>query len=807
MVAFHLFTIFHVIVSLQSFLKFSSAAHIDAITPIRSIVHDDGNATTLVSAGQTLELGFFSPGNSKNRYLGIWYKSTPDQVVWIANRNSPLNDLNGELTIGDGNLVLLSRTRSAVWSSNVSRDVENNNPVCLLLDTGNLVLKEKESVNSEAYVWQSFNYPTDTLLEGMKLGWDLNTGFERYLTSWKSADDPSTGDFTYRMSVKGLPQVVLDMGSTRKFRTGTWNGVRFGGLNLLAKTIFKLVYVFTDDEAYLMSESTVNFAVSIVRIDYSGVKQRLLLHKGSTKWSVVYSVPSGELCENYAYCGANAICMATEYPICKCFQGYSPKSQQAWNEFNWSSGCKRKKPLDCEKGEGYVKVVGVKLPDMLDFWLDKNMSLKECEAACLKNCSCVAYANSDVRRGGSGCLTWFGDIIDVKEIHVKGSEENIYVRLSASDIRLLRDADKRKPLKFILGASVIAGICIFGIAFWCITWKLRKRVKGKSKDEDIDLPLFDLATIISATDNFSTENMIGKGGFGPVYKGSLSTRQEIAVKRLSKTSGQGLKELKNEVELIAKLQHRNLVALLGCCIQGEERILIYEYMPNKSLDHFIFDSKRSSLLPWEKRFDIVKGIARGLLYLHQDSKLQIIHRDLKVGNILLDINLNPKISDFGLARIFRDDEKEAEMRRVVGTHGYMSPEYAVDGKFSIKSDVFGFGVVLLEIVSGKKNRSFNFPDHHHNLLGHAWLLWNDEKALDLLDVCLKDSCIESQFPRDRPTMSSVVFMLENEGVILPQPKQPGFFIERGLSTECSMSRCTKDFYSENTMTITIPSGR
>ncbi|XWS63341.1 hypothetical protein CRYUN_Cryun06bG0087000 [Craigia yunnanensis] len=336
--------------------------------------------------------------------------------------------------------------------------------------------------------------------------------------------------------------------------------------------------------------------------------------------------------------------------------------------------------------------------------------------------------------------------------------------------------------------------------------------------KDIDVPYLDLESILVATDNFAEANKLGQGGFGPVYKGKLPRGQEIAIKRLSRGSGQGLEEFKNEVVLIAKLQHRNLVRLLGYCVKGFEKMLIYEYMPNKSLDSFIFDRTRCVLLNWEKRMDIILGIARGLLYLHQDSRLRIVHRDLKTSNILLDEEMNPKISDFGLARIFGGKQIEASTDRVVGTYGYMSPEYALDGFFSIKSDVFSFGVVLLETISGKRNTGFYQAEQPLSLLGYAWRLWKDGRALDLAEQALRQTCNTNEFlrcvnvgllcvqedPGDRPTMSNVLFMLGSETVSLPIPKQPAYVVRRSLPSSASSSRKQE---WETELTNTLEEGR
>ncbi|VAH69439.1 unnamed protein product [Triticum turgidum subsp. durum] len=331
------------------------------------------------------------------------------------------------------------------------------------------------------------------------------------------------------------------------------------------------------------------------------------------------------------------------------------------------------------------------------------------------------------------------------------------------------------------------------------------------EEKSSEFTLFDFSEILRATHNFSKENLLGQGGFGPVYKGQLPDGIEIAVKRLASHSRQGFTEFKNEVELIAKLQHSNLVKLMGCCIQGEEKLLVYEYLPNKSLDFFIFDVSRTTLVDWNKRCVIIEGIAQGLLYLHKHSRLRIIHRDLKASNILLDQDMNPKISDFGLAKIFSSNDTQGSTKRVVGTYGYMAPEYASEGIYSIKSDVFSFGVLLLEILSGQRNSGFHQHEDFLNLLGYSWQLWEGGRFLELLEASIAKEIHAAEARRyinialmcvqehadDRPTMSNVVAMLNSEGVILPEPKHPAYFNLRVSKEDESGSV----LYSHNDVTI------
>ncbi|KAI3912730.1 hypothetical protein MKW92_039042 [Papaver armeniacum] len=749
---------------------------------------------TLVSSGQTFEFGFFSKNNTKNLYLGIWFKNiTPITVVWVANRNHPLTDSAGVFTITeDGNIVVLNGSKIAIWSSKSSRSV--GNPVVQLLESGNLVLKD----DSASYIWQSFDYPTDTRLPGMKLGLDLKNGFSRYLKSWKNVNDPSQGDYSYVMDITGLPQFVILNASTKQFRSGVWNGVLYTGLvGFKLMDIFRNINLINANEITSSYENQGSDSSVITRelLNEQGKLQRFRWDKQTMKWIEMLVLPRDK-CDNYNHCGINGICNIAIDPPCECLQGFTAISPQQWSSNNWTDGCVRKTNLECGSDK-FVQLEGLKLPDMTKFLVNESMSLKECESECRRNCSCTAYANSDIREGGSGCILWYGDLLDVRNFSFVPLNQHLFLRLASSDNTKKKKKNSQVLMKVLV--SVGSGMLFFCLVIFLIIWRTRRRnavLKDGEKQNDLDLPLFDLITIQSATNNFSHTNKIGEGGYGPVYKGKTSEGQEIAVKRLSEDSGQGNTQFKNEVMLIAKLQHRNLVKLLGCCIQGEEKILVYEYMPNASLDYFIFDQKRSKRLDWDTRLSIVMGIAKGLLYLHQDSSLRIVHRDLKASNILLDWNMNPKISDFGMARLLGGEQTEAKTERLAGTYGYMSPEYAADGHFSVKSDVFSFGVLVLEIISGKRNRNFYHDNHHHYLLGHAWILWNEGTPCELMEPGLEDSnsatcqkvlrCIQvgllcvQTLSEDRPSMSDVVFMLSSENPLLLEPKEPGFFFERSL---------------------------
>ncbi|KAB2637473.1 G-type lectin S-receptor-like serine/threonine-protein kinase RKS1 [Pyrus ussuriensis x Pyrus communis] len=763
----------------------------------------------LVSKENIFALGFFSPRNSSSRYVGIWYVQKDQKaVVWVANRNDPINDTSGVLTIDRyGRLLLYSNNMQniPVWSTNVTVQTASFSCRAQLLDSGNLVIYRDNK--SKKFMWQSFDYPTDTLLPGMKLGVNWKLGIEWVLTSWKSQDNPGTGEYTNRLysNQTATPEFFIFY----KGLTPHWRSAPVDAGTLVSN----------QDEMYffLKNDST---STRVVLKD-SGLVQHLRWNNADREWKELWSGPKYR-CDLYGECGANSKCSPDNIISfeCDCLPGYEPKSVNDWNMRDGSDGCvsKRVAVSKCRNGEGFMKVARVKDPDTTKAArLEKGISVKECEQVCLSNCSCTAYMVIE-SEGRSDCLTWYGELLDIlvytqagRDLHVRVDKIEL-----AENSQNSKDFLKRRGMLAVLMLSVLLALVLI-VSLAC--WRIKKKRKTKETRRHPELQFFHLRTIIAATNNFSPVQKLGQGGFGTVYKGVLRNNQNIAVKRLSRTSEQGVEEFKNEVALIARLQHRNLVKLLGCCIKGQERMLVLEYLPNKSLDCFLFDHTKKSLLDWQKRFEIINGVARGVLYLHQDSRLRIIPRDLKTSNVLLDAEMNPKISDFGMARIFHGDQLQDRTNRVVGTYGYMPPEYVVFGRFSTKLDVFSFGVILLEIVSGKKNNSFHQEDHFVNLIGHVWQLWSEDRALEIVDSSLESYtpdeamrciqvgllCVEEE-SKNRPSMSAVVFMLSGEASA-PSPQQPAFSLRKNSSGDAAVPSVSKGSCSINDVTITKFEGR
>ncbi|XP_021599237.1 probable LRR receptor-like serine/threonine-protein kinase At1g07650 [Manihot esculenta] len=366
--------------------------------------------------------------------------------------------------------------------------------------------------------------------------------------------------------------------------------------------------------------------------------------------------------------------------------------------------------------------------------------------------------------------------------------------ISAIDV----EADFKPPIdwkKFIVAGAVVFPLLLIFIIVGILWWKgcLGGRILREKDLKGLDLQTgsFTLRQLRAATNNFDSANKIGEGGFGSVYKGELLDGTIIAVKQLSSKSRQGNREFVTEIGMISGLRHPNLVKLYGCCVEGNQLLLVYEYMENNSLAHALFDSETSSLmLDWATRQKICVGIARGLAFLHEESPLRIIHRDIKATNVLLDRDLNAKISDFGLAKLFEEDNTHVSTR-IAGTIGYMAPEYALWGYLTEKADVYSFGVVALEIVSGRCNTSYRPKNDAVCLLDWAFILhqrgnlmeivdprlgfeFNVEEAERMLKVALL--CTNAS-PTIRPTMSAALSMLEGQKSIEEVVSDPSIYAD------------------------------
>ncbi|TVU01782.1 hypothetical protein EJB05_52778, partial [Eragrostis curvula] len=725
----------------------------------------------LVSENGKFALGFFPPSSKSsdstvNSYLGIWFnkisKFTP---VWTANRDKPISSLTLQklMISGDGNLVVLAQD-NIIWSTNAN--ITANNTVAVLLGNGNLVLRS--SLNSSDIFWQSFDYPTDTLLSGAKLGSNKVTGLNHYYVSRKNLIDQASGVYSNRLGFDRSMRISWKT-SIEYWSSGEWNGRFFSSIPEMSGDSFSnLTFVDNDQEVYfsytLLDENTTNFQVFL---DVSGQwKVRIW---NAHDW-VTFSYYPKYQCDVYGVCGAFTICTNNENPPCNCMKGFSKRSPEDWELEDRTGGCIRNTPLNCRsldknrtyKVDEFYSVPFIKLPQNGKAILNAT-SAEACAQVCLSKCSCTAYSY-----GKGGCSIWHHDLINVVN---DADGETLYLRLAAKEVQRW----KSKKHVLIIGVAIGVTTSTLVVIFLMVIWR-----SGKWSNHAIDNDHQDTIGVIAfkyddmkrATKHFSEK--LGGGGFGSVFKGYLTDSIAIAVKRLDNPR-QGEKQFRAEVSSIGIIQHVNLVKLIGFCCEGDRRLLVYEHMPNSSLDVHLFQS-HGIVLGWDIRYKIALGVARGLAYLHHSCRDCIIHCDIKPQNILLGTCFIPKIADFGMAKFLgRDFSRVVTTMR--GTIGYLAPEWLSGTAITSKVDVYSYGMVLLEIISGRRNsgKESSTDDDHagyfpvqvaNKLLdGDVGTLvdtdLHDEVNMEEVERVCKVACWciqDNEF--QRPTMIEVVQILE-----------------------------------------------
>lgn len=389
---------------------------------------------TLVSKKEVFELGFFSPNNSRNQYVGIWFKQiSPPKIVWVANRESPLEaaDSSASLTINrNGNLELLDGKNKSVWSTNISDS--SNTSLAILMDNGNFILKDGKSGQN---LWESFSHPSDTFLTGTV---EIKFGERYVLTSWKSESDPSIGDFIVGLSLKRPPEAIVWNGTIPHWRSGPWDKTKFVGIpdaDVSYLNVFDLVEDLDAGKVLFSFNKYYNTTIANLYISPEGVL-KIMRYNKDQDWFSSWEAPRTQ-CDVYGACGSYGVCKASESLMCKCLKGFVPKSFEEWSRRNWTGGCVRNTQLLCEKNTNHSdpekgkidvfwKMENMKLPDFYEYVQVPDP--ESCNSWCLNNCSCQVYTYVN----GIGCLVWSKDFIDTQEFSSGGKE--FFIRLAPSEL-------------------------------------------------------------------------------------------------------------------------------------------------------------------------------------------------------------------------------------------------------------------------------------------------------------------------------------------------------------------------------------
>ncbi|XP_059078212.1 G-type lectin S-receptor-like serine/threonine-protein kinase At2g19130 [Cryptomeria japonica] len=706
-------------------------------------------------------------------------------VVWVANRETPAKKRPGVLKLStQGSLDLFDAEGASLWSVNISNKASR----AVILDSGNFVVVS--DANKSEIAWQSFDHPVDTWLPGMKLGG------KKKLVCWKNSLDPAPGLFSHQMDPSGIRQFVLRWNnSVQYWDSGAWEGNHFSRIPEMGlKGFYNYNYENTDSGFYVSYTLTpaLNVPARFV-LDKTGLFQLDALFDKS-KWSVTWSQP-GDQCNVYNVCGSYGSCNSQNVQFCSCVEGFTHRGNlQDWS----SSGCVRQSPLNCDakngSTDGFV-VSRARFPDQADFSEYPATTKNDCEKACLHNCSCTAFTFNTL---SGPCQIRSGDLPTMHNSPSQ-SNSNVFIRVAAS--ALPPSSSKRKTtvsiVGVVLGALAIA-LCIFSVLMW-----RRHRLRSMqmiAHSSNSFLRMFSYRELKIATSNFRSK--LGSGGFGSVFKGTLTDGTLVAAKKLE-GSGQEEKQFRAEINSLGSIQHVNLVKLRGFCAQRSERLLVYEYMPNGSLNSLLFsgnsESKRK-VLDWKTRFEIALGTARGLLYLHEECRECIIHNDVKPENILLDSEFSPKLADFGMAKFVGRDFSRV-LTTIRGTRGYLAPEWFSGLPITCKVDVYSFGMTLLEIISGRRNLDMSLPDSNKhffpswaaaqiyegnivNIVEEGIAVGEEvdiEEVRRVIDVGLV--CIEED-ENVRPSMRQVVRMLEGK-MEPPTPQIPSDSGSNGDIITCS----------------------
>nr|GMD99419.1 putative receptor protein kinase ZmPK1 [Ipomoea batatas] len=745
--------------------------------------------------------GFYNVG--ENAYcFAIWF-SEPlidgnHTVVWMANRDRPVNGVKSKLSLlKSGNLVLNDAGQTDVWSTQTT----SYSPVHLkLLDNGNLVLQDP---TIPIPLWQSFDSPTDVLLPQQPI-----TGASN-LVSGRSLTNHSSGFYKLFFDADNVLRLLYDgFGLTSVFWPSPWLVSWEAGRSTYNSSKTAVLNPFghfssSDDFKF----NTIDHGESIPRILKLDSDGNLRVYSLKNKiWKVTWQAIS-QTCKIHGICGVNSLCNYIGHSgtrKCSCLPGHRAK-----NKTDWAYGCEPEFNLSCDGNSnstnfGFVELNHVEFYGY-DFSYIPNIPLDMCREKCRTDCRCRGFEYNFGDNGINNCfhkaLLFNGyrspDFKNPTYLKVpqKAQQKAAFLNDVTSDLqcegiqdnvvvlgRNYREKEQKTWVKSFLWFTCAVGVfeilCL--ITFWVKTRKSPEEAMiGYRKIAD-RFQKFSYAEMKKATGSFSEE--IGRGSSGVVYKGKLPDNRIAAIKRLHEANYQGEEEFLAEMSTIGKLNHMNLIEIWGYCAEGKHRVLVYEYMENGSLAKNLDENK----LDWETRYEIAVGTAKGLAYLHEECLEWVLHCDVKPQNILLDSDFNPKVIDFGLSKLLERDINGPHFSRIRGTRGYMAPEWIYNLPITCKVDVYSYGIVLLEMITGKSPFGF-CGDEENNMVEQRRLVsWVREKrnggfengewveeivdaGLDgkydlkrmevLVDVALK--CSEED--RDaRPTMSQVVHMLLSE---------------------------------------------